>query len=399
MPFAHRAARSRHRPLTHGLVLVIIAAAVGYGALTANGGFPGQQSAFAAQVPGLSMPSSAMAPAAVSTDSSVIRAPVIPRTIRAEQPVSQTQKAEADRFVALGVTPTPEATAVAEDPLLRAASDAPVPVLPPYQVYTVVDGDTLSSIAERFGVSADYIAANNIELRNADQLTLGQPIIIPAGNGILHEIRYGETLSDIATRYGVDIEAITGFASNGITDPGAIAETQLVYVPDAALPTFEPVPEPAPEAGDGNGNRDGSGNGNGPPAGGFVSTGPSSGEGLIWPLGGPISSYYSAGHPLGIDIDAFNLAGAGVGAATEGTVVFAGGNACCSYGLYVVVVSPGGIETLYAHLDSISVSAGEYVGQGQVLGAVGSTGYSTGRHLHFEVIDNGVRVDPLSYLP
>jgi LysM repeat protein len=288
LPFAHRATRSRHRPLTHGLVLAIIAAAVGYGALTANGGFPGQQSAFAAQVPGLSMPSSAMAPAAVSTDSSVIRAPVIPITIRAEQPVSQTQKAEADRFVALGVTPTPEATAVAEDPLLRAASDAPAPVLPPYQVYTVVDGDTLSSIAERFGVSADYIAANNIELRNADQLTLGQPIIIPAGNGILHEIRYGETLSDIAARYGVDIEAITGFASNGITDPGAIAETQLVYVPNAALPTFEPVPEPAPEAGDGGGA----------PAGGFVSTGPSSGEGLIWPLAGPISSYYSAGHPL-----------------------------------------------------------------------------------------------------
>jgi len=82
------------------------------------------------------------------------------------------------RFVALGVTPTPEATTVAEDPLLRAASDAPAPVLPPYQVYTVVEGDTLSSIADRFGVSADYIAANNIELRNADQLTLGQPIII-----------------------------------------------------------------------------------------------------------------------------------------------------------------------------------------------------------------------------
>jgi hypothetical protein len=61
LPFAHRAARSRHRPLTHGLVLAIIAGAVGYGALTANGGFPGQQSAFAAQVPGLSMPSSAMA--------------------------------------------------------------------------------------------------------------------------------------------------------------------------------------------------------------------------------------------------------------------------------------------------------------------------------------------------
>jgi murein DD-endopeptidase MepM/ murein hydrolase activator NlpD len=80
-------------------------------------------------------------------------------------------------------------------------------------------------------------------------------------------------------------------------------------------------------------------------------------------------------------------------------VVFAGGNACCSYGLYVVVVSPGGIETLYAHLSSISVSQGQSVSQGEQLGIIGDTGYSTGVHLHFEVIDNGVRVNPLSYLP
>jgi murein DD-endopeptidase MepM/ murein hydrolase activator NlpD len=105
------------------------------------------------------------------------------------------------------------------------------------------------------------------------------------------------------------------------------------------------------------------------------------------------------GHPLGIDIDGFNLAGAGIAAATEGTVVFAGGNACCSYGLYVVIVSPGGIETLYAHLSSITVSRGEYVSQGQQIGVIGDTGYSTGRHLHFEVIDNGVRVNPMNYLP
>jgi len=80
-------------------------------------------------------------------------------------------------------------------------------------------------------------------------------------------------------------------------------------------------------------------------------------------------------------------------------VIFAGGNACCSYGLYVVVMSPDGIETLYAHLASISVSQGESVGQGQVIGVVGSTGYSTGTHLHFEVIDNGVRANPMGYLP
>jgi murein DD-endopeptidase MepM/ murein hydrolase activator NlpD len=62
-------------------------------------------------------------------------------------------------------------------------------------------------------------------------------------------------------------------------------------------------------------------------------------------------------------------------------------------------MSPEGIETLYAHLASISVSQGQTVSQGEVIGVVGSTGYSTGTHLHFEVIDNGVRVNPLSYLP
>jgi murein DD-endopeptidase MepM/ murein hydrolase activator NlpD len=119
----------------------------------------------------------------------------------------------------------------------------------------------------------------------------------------------------------------------------------------------------------------------------------------MWPLGGPVSSPYGPGHPLGIDIDAYHLAGSAVAAATSGTVLFAGGNACCSYGLYVVIMSDTGIETLYAHLDAIYVGQGEYVSQGQAIGVVGSTGYSTGVHLHFEVIDNGVRQNPLNYLP
>ena len=76
-----------------------------------------------------------------------------------------------------------------------------------------------------------------------------------------------------------------------------------------------------------------------------------------------------------------------VAAATSGTVLFAGGNACCSYGLYVVVMSDSGVETLYAHLDAIYVSQGQYVAQGEAVGVVGSTGYSTGVHLHFEVIE------------
>jgi murein DD-endopeptidase MepM/ murein hydrolase activator NlpD len=120
---------------------------------------------------------------------------------------------------------------------------------------------------------------------------------------------------------------------------------------------------------------------------------------LIWPITGPISSYYGPGHPLGIDIDLFGRAGAPIVAATSGTVTFAGGNPCCSYGLYVVIVSPDGIETLYAHMSSLAVSTGQQVAQGDVIGYAGCTGYCTGTHLHFEVIDNGVRVDPLAYLP
>ena len=65
----------------------------------------------------------------------------------------------------------------------------------------------------------------------------------------------------------------------------------------------------------------------------------------------------------------------------------------------MIILSPAGIETLYAHLSSIAVSPGQQVSQGQTIGNGGCTGYCTGNHLHFEVIDNGVRVNPLAYLP
>jgi murein DD-endopeptidase MepM/ murein hydrolase activator NlpD len=117
---------------------------------------------------------------------------------------------------------------------------------------------------------------------------------------------------------------------------------------------------------------------------------------LVWPALGPITSYFGPSHPLGIDIGQSEGA---VVAATDGVVLFAGGDPCCSYGLYVVVDSTEGIITLYAHLDSISVTQGQRVRQGQPLGIVGCTGHCFGTHLHFEVIDGGVRRDPLSYLP
>jgi len=118
---------------------------------------------------------------------------------------------------------------------------------------------------------------------------------------------------------------------------------------------------------------------------------------LTWPAVGPISTYYGPNH-RGIDIDQTMRVGAPVLAAHDGIVLFAGGDPCCSYGYYVILVSPSGLQTLYAHFSRIAVSVGETVRQGQALGIVGSTGLSTGTHVHFEVIRDGARVNPLDYL-
>ena len=117
---------------------------------------------------------------------------------------------------------------------------------------------------------------------------------------------------------------------------------------------------------------------------------------LVWPAAGAITSPFGPSHPLGIDIGQWK---GPVVAATDGVVLFAGGDLCCSYGLYVVLGSADGIITLYAHLESIVVKSGQRVRQGEPLGMVGCTGYCFGNHLHFEVIEGGARRNPLTYLP
>lgn len=119
---------------------------------------------------------------------------------------------------------------------------------------------------------------------------------------------------------------------------------------------------------------------------------------LIWPVRGKVSSCYGSSHLLGIDIE--GREGDSVVSATAGKVVFAGGNRCCSYGLYVIIFSQdSSIETLYAHLERIDVRLNEDVEIGEPIGLLGSTGYSTEPHLHFETIRNGIRVNPLNLLP
>jgi murein DD-endopeptidase MepM/ murein hydrolase activator NlpD len=138
-------------------------------------------------------------------------------------------------------------------------------------------------------------------------------------------------------------------------------------------------------------------------AGSIVTPDAVSVSGFAWPVYGPISEYYGAPRGAGtfhagLDIDQTYNYGGPVAAAAPGQVVLATSNGY-GYGAYVVIRHDNGYETLYAHLSAIYVSQGQYVSQGEAIGAVGSTGYSTGPHLHFEVQVGGATVDPLNYLP
>jgi murein DD-endopeptidase MepM/ murein hydrolase activator NlpD len=288
-------------------------------------------------------------------------------------------------------SPTPDNT------MMLAASVPPIvatpePPKPPFFIYTVQEGDTVGSVASRFGIASTSILWNNLDLENADNLSLGQQLRVPNSDGIIYEVRLGDTLTDIAGYFGANVQDILDFPANNLKNVDDIVENQTVFILNGTMPA---PAEPTPEATEVEPDAPDSEPTDPPPA----TDRPSSASGLIWPVTGPISSYYSASHPLGIDIDQFRSPGAPVYASASGTITFAGGTSCCSYGLYIVINHGNGLETAYAHLGSFAVSQGEYVEQGQVIGYVGLTGYTTGYHLHFEVHLNGQIVNPLNYLP
>jgi murein DD-endopeptidase MepM/ murein hydrolase activator NlpD len=118
----------------------------------------------------------------------------------------------------------------------------------------------------------------------------------------------------------------------------------------------------------------------------------------IWPVSGPITSFYGPAHPLGIDIGVNT--GTPIRAMAAGVVTFSGGDPCCSYGYYVDIDHGNGVMTRYGHLVVPSaLRPGQVVRIGDVIGYSGSTGFSTGPHLHFEVRFHGVPVNPLLVLP
>jgi len=266
----------------------------------------------------------------------------------------------------------------------------------PYALYEARPGDTVSAIAERYGISIRTLLDNNPTVEDVDFLEVGQQLIVPREDGILHKIGHGETLESIVNQYdNITVGIALEYRPNNITDPENLKPGEFVLLPGATVkPPPPPPPPPAPDPAPGSG---GPGVGEAPlPGGSGRFTMPLAGyRGVSDPFGTP-----RGGGTIhtGIDLDLAGYHNSNIFAACSG-IVSRTEYLTYSYGYYIVIDCGDGWSTLYAHLSQIHVSPGQAVGAGEVIGVSGITGYTTGEHLHFEIRINGAPVDPAVYLP
>ncbi len=242
-------------------------------------------------------------------------------------------------------------------------------------IYTIEDGDTVAGIAARFNISDNTVLwANGLSSRNI--LKVGDHLTILPTTGVQHTVSDGNTLSWIAQHYDVSSRSIIEY--NTLPNDGADLHIgQKLMIPDgvitpASTPRIAPRGEvaslePAPEG----------------------VTSPDSG--FLWPTTSRhISQGFKWGH-TGIDLD--NRSRPAIYAAEAGTVEFTGWLG--GYGNLIIVNHGKGLTTHYAHVDKFYTSKGSSVAKGDAIAQMGSTGRSSGPHLHFEVRQNGRPVNPL----
>jgi len=244
--------------------------------------------------------------------------------------------------------------------------------------YLVKEGDTVSAISQKFGVDTDTIRWAN-DLTSINSIKPGDEIKILPVTGVSHKVRRGETIYSIGKKYDANPQAIVDYPFNDFANDEtfALVAGQLLIVPDGVMPKQQPWERPAYIA-------------QTPDAGVVSATGR-----FVWPTGGNISQRFVWYH-RGLDIA--NKAAPAIVAADSGKVIVAGFPDRFGYGNRVIIDHGNGFTTLYAHLSKIYVTAGQTVNRGAAIGQMGSTGRSTGIHLHFEVHKNGVAQDPLAYL-
>ena len=225
-------------------------------------------------------------------------------------------------------------------------------------VYIVRSGDTLSQIAKMFGVTTNTIAWNNDIQKGV--IRPGQTLIILPISGVSHAVAKGDTLASIAKKYKADEGEIRQY--NDLADTMTLAVGSVILVPDGEMAPVATSPVTS--------NLRGAG---GPEYAGYY----------LRPIIGGKKTQGLHGYN-GIDLASYY--GAAVMASAPGEVIVARSSGYNGgYGSYIVISHGNGTQTLYSHLSNVIVYVGQQVVQGQVIGAIGSTGKSTGPHLHFEV--------------
>ena len=313
-------------------------------------------------------------------------------------PATPIASAEPDEPPALSASAFAQAQAQQPAQVVRLArlhTDRPEQPRNEIREYTVEAGDTLFGIAQKFGLTPETVIWSNRVTLNDDPHNLrpGMVFLIPPTDGVLYQVQEGDTLKGIAEgTFVAEADIIDWLGNNLDIDDPQITPGQYLMIPGGTgkLYQWEPpvirresvnvVPASA---------------GAGACPGGYsgaVGTGY-----FVWPgdnhylSGNNFSSYHA-----GIDIAAGF--GQAIYAADSGVVVFAGPNNY-GYGNVVMIDHGNGWQSLYAHLSQWNVSCGQSVTQGQVVGLAGSTGNSSGPHLHFETAFNGVRINPWTVLP
>lgn len=244
--------------------------------------------------------------------------------------------------------------------------------------YRVERGDTLSTIAKKFGISEDTITwANDLK---GDSLSIGDELKILPVSGISHKVAEGETIYTVAKKYNTEPQKIADFPFNEFAGNGetlALVTGQILIVPDGIKPSERPVIKRQVQIAQG-------------PV-------PVASGGFTYPVRGGISQFYSWYHP-GLDITA--PLGTPLVAAHSGTVTTVSvGSYDGGYGTNIWISNGNGIESHYAHMSNVNVSAGQRVIGGQtVIGWIGLTGRTTGPHVHFEMKSGGGYVNPLGYI-
>lgn len=250
-------------------------------------------------------------------------------------------------------------------PLRVSTEDVDFPMTDTISVYEVKKGDTLQTVAKLFNVSVNTIMwANNLTSKT---ITKGDTLVILPVTGIKHVVKKGDTIASVAKKYKADEQDIASY--NGVSVDAELAINDTVIVPDGEIEIIQATPKTSKTKAK-------------PRILNSYTYAAPSGF-LTRPVIGGRKSQGIHGHN-GVDIAA--SIGTPVLASASGRVIIARvGGYNGGYGNMIIISHDKGVQTVYGHLNTIAVTQGQTVTQGQQIGEVGNTGRSTGSHLHFEV--------------